>query len=312
MIPFLLILAVLLGGVGCTTDSEQETAPNPKVVFQTPMVKAPDGPFKSRPKTPGGMPITNRESGLEVSFLKSGVTLRSEPGLRFPIKRILNKAIGKKATLFEQNGSWGHIRLEGETYWIHSAFLDRRLKTTLPWEVLFRVSDVNLRSGPGVRFPEKRVIRKAKGKTAILLGESERWAHIVYEGYKYWVHFSLINRHPSPQNAEKSPKTANQLTYFQWLQKDAAAGDAKAMEMVGLQYGRLDKLHLEMSYMWLSLAMENANPRHKAEINKYLDEHVIPKLGDFDIYRAEKKLKRCKESNYTDCADTGLLTSFER
>ena len=155
------------------------------------------------------------------------------------------------------------------------------------------------------------MIKKAEGKTAILLGESERWAHIVCEGYKYWVHFSLINRHSLPQNAAKSPKTANQLTYIQWLQKDAAAGDAKAMEMLGRQYGRLNKLHLEMSYMWLSLATENANPKHKAEINKYLDEHVIPKLSDFDIYQAENKLRRCKESNYTDCADTSL-NSYQR
>ena len=131
LLPILVALAVLLGGVGCTTNSEQEIAPNPNVVFQTP------------------------KSGLEVTFLKSEVTLRPGPGLRFPIKRTLNKAIGKKATLFEQSGYWGHIRLEGETYWVHSAFLDRRFKTYLPWEVLFRVSDVNLRSGPGVRFQKK-------------------------------------------------------------------------------------------------------------------------------------------------------------
>ena len=87
---------------------------------------------------------------------------------------------------------------------------------------------------------------------------------------------------------------------------NAAAGDPKAMRMMGLFYGEHNKLHLEMSYMWLSLSMENAAPKDKVFIRKHLDEYIIPKLRDFDIASAEKKIKWCKKSNYRDCADTSF------
>jgi len=56
--------------------------------------------------------------------------------------------------------------------------------------------------------------------------------------------------------------------------------------------------------MWLSLAMDNADPTLKAEIKKHLDKQVLPKLKDGHIASARKRLQRCKKSNYTDCETT--------
>ena len=50
--------------------------------------------------------------------------------------------------------------------------------------------------------------------------------------------------------------------------------------------------------------MENAALTDKKRIKKHLEELIIPKLRDFDIAGAEQKMKRCKESNYTDCEST--------
>jgi len=61
-------------------------------------------------------------------------------------------------------------------------------------QVLFRVSDVNLRSGPGTRFPVKRVLENAKGSAAVFDGVSERWVKIIFEEQTYWVHSSLVQR----------------------------------------------------------------------------------------------------------------------
>ena len=60
-------------------------------------------------------------------------------------------------------------------------------------EVVFRVSDVNLRSGPGTQFPVIRVLSYAKGTAASFLGETGNWTKIVFEGQPYWVHVSLIH-----------------------------------------------------------------------------------------------------------------------
>ena len=59
-----------------------------------------------------------------------------------------------------------------------------------------------------------------------------------------------------------------------------------------------------MSYMWLSLAMGNAALTDKNRIRKYLEEFIIPKLHDFDIARAEKKIKRCRK--FKDCGETRM------
>ena len=61
-------------------------------------------------------------------------------------------------------------------------------------EVLFRVSDVNLRSGPGTRFPVKRVLKNVKGSAAIFDGVNDNWVKIIFEEQTYWIHSSLVRR----------------------------------------------------------------------------------------------------------------------
>ena len=61
-------------------------------------------------------------------------------------------------------------------------------------EVIFRVSDVNLRSGPGTQFPVIRVLSDAKGRPASFGGETGNWIKITFEGQPFWVHSSLISR----------------------------------------------------------------------------------------------------------------------
>jgi uncharacterized protein YraI len=61
-------------------------------------------------------------------------------------------------------------------------------------EVVFKVSDVNLRSGPGTQFPVRRVLSDAKGRPASFGGETGNWIKIIFEGQPYWVHVSLIHK----------------------------------------------------------------------------------------------------------------------
>jgi len=61
-------------------------------------------------------------------------------------------------------------------------------------EVVFRVSDVNLRSGPGTQFPVVRVLSDAKGRPASFGGETGNWIKIIFEGQPFWVHSSLVSK----------------------------------------------------------------------------------------------------------------------
>ena len=69
-------------------------------------------------------------------------------------------------------------------------------------------------------------------------------------------------------------------------------------------YEHQKNLPLEMSYMWLSLAMENAALTDKKRIKKHLEEFIIPKLRDPEIANAQKRMKRCKK--FKDCGDTRM------
>ena len=227
-----LTIAVLLGSAACVPNSGQ----GPVIGSDTVSKKS--------------------DSGLEVPFIQMQVNLRSEPGLRSPVTKVVKQAISKKALLLKQNKTWIQIRFEEEDFWVHALFLDRNL-TPRVMEVLFKVSDVNLRSGPGTRFPISKVLKDAKFRRAVPFGKFEDWMHIVFDKHPYWVHSSLILQHGSSAISSKSAdQSANQLSYFDEQKIKAAAGDPKAMEMVSGIYEHDGNLHLRKSYMWLSLAMD--------------------------------------------------------
>lgn len=218
----------------------------------------------------------------------------------------MKQAIGKKAMLIKQGKFLIQIRFEGENSWVYRWVLDRNLKPAI-MEVLFKVSDVNLRTGPGVQFPTAKVLKDAKYRRAAPFGKSGNWVHIVFDKEPYWVHSSLIYQNES---AEKSTESANQggnqLSYFEQLNIKAAAGDPKAMELIGLSYELKPGIHFESAYMWLSLAIDNADPASKARLKKHLDKQVLPRLNDRQIASTRKRLQRCKESNYTDYGTTSF------
>ena len=241
----------------------------------------------------------------EVTFIHPEVTLWSDPRSRSSAK-VVKQAIGKKAILIKQKKALIQIRFEGEEFWVHRLSLDRNLKPVV-WEVLFKVSDVNLRSGPGVQFPIAKVLKDAKFRRAVPFGKSGNWVHIVFDKHPYWVHSSLLHQNESnAKSAKSADQGTNQLSFFDELHMKAAAGDPKAMELIGLSYEWKPSIHLESAYMWLSLAMDNADPTLKAEIKKHLEKQVLPKLKDGQIAFARKRLQRCKESNYTDCESTSF------
>ena len=249
--------------------------------------------------------VTFAHTQPEVTFTQPEVTLWSDPRSRSSAK-VVKQAIGKKAILIKQKKALIQIRFEGEEFWVHRLSLDRNLKPVV-WEVLFKVSDVNLRSGPGVQFPIAKVLKDAKFRRAVPFGKSGNWVHIVFDKYPYWVHSSLIHQHESRATSAKSANQgANQLSFLDELHMKAAAGDPKAMELIGLSYEWKPSIHLESAYMWLSLAMDNADPTLKAELKKHLDKQVLPKLNDRQIASTRKRLQRCKESNYMDCGTTSF------
>ena len=272
-----LTLAVLLGSSACAPNSGKGPVITSDAVSEKP------------------------KSGLEASFTKPEVTLRSEPNLRSPAK-VVKQAIGKKAILLKQIKSWIQIQFEGENFWVQSRSLDKNLKPAVG-RVLFKVSDVNLRSGPGTKFPVVRVLKDAKYRIAVPFESSGNWVHIVFDKHPYWIHSALIQQYKSRSIFPKSAdQDANQWTYFDDVKIRGAAGDPKAMEFVGMIYEGQEKLHLEMSYMWFSLAMENASLTDKKRIQKHLEEFIIPKLQDSEIANAQKRIKRCKK--FKDCGET--------
>jgi uncharacterized protein YraI len=274
---------------------------------------APNG--EQRPKIASGVVAEKPKSGLGVLFTQPEVPLRSGPGVRFPMTEVVKKAIGKNAVLLKQKKSWGKILFEGKEFWVHLSALDRLLRPSSqsPFIALFKVSDVNLQSGPGVRFPVKKVLKDAKGRRAVPFDESGHWVRIVFDKHPYWVHSSLIQRDKKFASFSKSTdQGGNYLTFFQEQKKEAAAGDPKSMNIVGGIYGRYENLHLQMSYMWLSLAIENSTLADKKKIQNHLEKYIIQKLRDSDIASAEKRIKRCKESKYRDCGETSMKVFQEK
>ena len=252
--------------------------------------------------SPGTLPFIS-ELGLEASFTQSQVSLRSKPTLRSS-RKLVKEAIGKKAILLRQHGTWVQIQFQGQDHWVHYLALNRNLIPPV-MRVLFKVSDINLRSGPGLNFPVVAILNDAKYKIAVPFDKSGNWVRIIFNKRPYWVHSSLTLQHNA---VEKSSRSADQythrLSFFEKQKLKAIAGDSKAMKMVSAVYEQNASLHLELSYMWLSLAMEKAVSRDKKRMKKHIEEFIIPKLSDFDIANAEKRVTRCRK--FVDCGETRM------
>ena len=57
----------------------------------------------------------------------------------------------------------------------------------------FKVNDVPLRIGPGVRFCRVRGLKNARGMPVNVIGKFQRWRLVIFESKTYWVHVSLSN-----------------------------------------------------------------------------------------------------------------------
>ena len=62
---------------------------------------------------------------------------------------------------------------------------------------IFVVDTLNVRSGSGMQFCIKRVLKNVKGKYIKVLGSLKDWQQVSIEGQHLWVHKSLIRPIPS-------------------------------------------------------------------------------------------------------------------
>ena len=62
---------------------------------------------------------------------------------------------------------------------------------------IFLVNALNLRSGSGMEFCIKRVLRNVRGKKVKVVGSRNNWRLISIEGQTFWIHNSLITVIPS-------------------------------------------------------------------------------------------------------------------
>lgn len=57
----------------------------------------------------------------------------------------------------------------------------------------FRVNDVNLRSGAGLKYCTVRVLSNVKDIPVVIIGVSNNWRYVVFQNKHYWVHRSMLN-----------------------------------------------------------------------------------------------------------------------
>ena len=246
---------------------------------------------------------TPYQSELSVKFNADKVDLRSGPSLRNSITRRLDKGRNIQATLIKQEKNWIKIGLDGEHHWVHQLMVNKNLTPPIG-QFIFNSSTINLRSEPSEQTPAARVLKNARYRIGVPLKKSGEWIRVIFEKRPYWVRSSEVdlNSYHPWSRSYRGNHVNDGLSFMDEMKRKALTGDSGAMEMVGLFYEQQDTVHLEMSYMWLSLAMEKASPEKRVEIQKHLDERVIPKLSDFGIKSAIKRMERCREKN--DCDDT--------
>lgn len=257
-------------------------------------------------KTPPPKTVTSDSSystELSLRFKSDKVHLRAGPGVRYSVTKRLDGAFSQRATLIRQEENWIKVRFEGQDHWVHKTMVDRNL-TPPALMVLFKSPTVTLRSGPSEKSPITRVLEDAQYRVVVPVKKSGDWVQLIFEKKPYWAHSSEILSNPNESwNSGVSHSVAeDQFTFIEERKLEAASGSPSAMELVGSFYENQTSLHLEMAYMWLSLARDMAPPEEKARIQKHLDEGVISKLRDSDVAFAEQRIERCQVNK--DCGET--------
>ena len=94
----------------------------------------------------------------------------------------------------------------------------------------------------------------------------------------------------------------NKNSFLEGMKRKAELGDSGAMETIGHIYENSRNLNLELAYVWMSLALENADTESKKSIRDHLNQHILPEMSGVEIARAERMKERCKRSKFKDCS----------
>ena len=113
---------------------------------------------------------------------------------------------------------------------------------------------------------------------------------------------AVIVNDMSEVNIDTLDQRRSKNSFLGGLKRKASLGDSGAMETIGRIYEISRNLNLELAYMWLSLALENADPEGKRSIRDHLNQHILPEMSGVEIARAERMKARCKRSKFKDCS----------
>ena len=216
-----LTIAVLLGSTACAAD-------------------------KTQPPTIGTSHSTSHTTELSLKFTSDKVHLRAGPGVRYPVTKRLDGANALSATLISQEENWIKVRFKGQDHWVHGSMVDRNL-TPRARRILYKSSTVNLRSGPGEKFPITRVLEDAQYRIGVPVKRSGDWIRLIFDKRSYWAHSSTIISNPNEAwpSEDAHDLADNQLSFIEERKVQAALGDPKEMELVGSFYESQSNLHLE-------------------------------------------------------------------
>jgi TPR repeat protein len=248
--------------------------------------------------------LSNQHRGeqvWQVTFVQPTVPLRVQRGFYSPVEKTLKNALGKKATLFQQQDAWMQLSFEGDNFWVHASTIDRTFRPVCCSDTVFRADEVNLRSGPGVRFPVKTVAVKKGGKV-VVFDKRETWRHIIFEKNKYWVHRAMLAGASKPPEVPKRRLSSAQNNFFQYLLSRSAIGGEEETNIIGLNFSPKKNLTITDLYIYNILAQDNAEISNKIALRNFMDAYIKPKITDSKIADGEKIIKMCRESGQKLCS----------
>jgi uncharacterized protein YraI len=210
-------------------------------------------------------------------------------------------------------------------------------KNTSPIEKItkassFKVSDVNLRAGAGLKYCKLREVSNAKNKPVTIKGKSGSWSQITFDGKDYWVHGSLLNSNVNQSTHDQKGAAAykrgdyataaeqgnaraqsilgamyqygngvpqNYKTAVKWNRLSAEQGNIYAMTNLGVMYdnGLGVPQDYVRAYMWFNIATSSRENK-KATKNRGI---VAKRMTPSQIAEAQKLARECVRKKYRGC-----------
>ena len=115
----------------------------------------------------------------ETVYVTASVNVRTGPSTDYDVLEVLNQGDSVKRIGIGENG-WSKVLINDAECYINSKYL-----TTVPYDVVYALNDVYIRSGPGTKYEILGILKA--GETVFRINSADGWSKVIWNNQECYI-----------------------------------------------------------------------------------------------------------------------------